>query len=237
MFSLKIAGFVSTAASLLANAPDLNNEHCGLTGTFQLSSTSETMISKEIESDVSHISFVYPGWFLEKMPIPGRDICIKFKREPSLVLQVSTRCVIIEEWGVRVALDVLTPKKFQNAIVRQYLYLADRARRQCLNSKEREYWYALVRDSNYSDFCQKTAPMLSIGGVRVRSYEGKVEVLWDGFEPELLCGNFAEQLAVVEDGEEFSARGRFINNRLSALSDVVPCGRPISVDLTDLLES
>ncbi len=173
------------------------------------------------------------GWFRPRMPIPGTDAFVTFKRQPPLTLHIGD-AVYIDEWGVRIPLDEIVPEKIQNRVVGQYLRLAERARRQRLTPKERAYWETMVTDSDYSDFCQRTAPMAALGGVRVRAIANAVEVLWDGAEPEMLHGDFARQLAVVDDGEAFSARGRFVNDSLTALSDVVPLGKPTPVDLDDL---
>ena len=225
----KVVG--ATAAALFPMAYDQSG-HGETTGTMR----SLMVEQREAQGTVVGIPPVpmnVAGWFRTRMPIPGTDAFVTFKRLPSLMFHVGD-AVYITDWGVRIPFDSLTPEKIQALVIGQYLRLAERARRQNLTKEERGYWKMLVADSNYADFCQRTAPLATLSGIRVRAVNDTVDVLWNGAELETLHGNFARQLSVVRDGEEFLARGRFVNDSLAALCDVVPIGKPVPVDLGDL---
>ena len=173
------------------------------------------------------------GWFTEKMHIPGSDAFIKFKRKPTAKLYVS-QTVTIPDWGVSVPLNNVTPESLRNAVVRQYVMLADKSRRQTLTDEERGVWKRLLADSDYGDFCQRTAPAVKDVATRIRAGKDGVEVVWSSGENETVPSDLAKPLAIVEDGEDFSARVKFIDYKLASLSEVVPLGKPAPVGLDDL---
>lgn len=173
------------------------------------------------------------GWFVEKMPIVGTDAFIKFKRKPNAKLNVS-RTVVIPDWGVSVPIEKASQESLRTAVVRQYVMLADKSRRNALTDEERGVWKQLLADSDYGDFCQRTAPAVKDTATRIRAVNDGVEVRWSSGESEILPASLAKPLAIVEDGEEFSARVKFIDYKLASLSEVVPTGKPSSVDLDDL---
>ena len=173
------------------------------------------------------------GWFTGKMHIPGSDAFIKFKRKPTAKLHVS-QTVTIPDWGVSVPLNNVTPESLRNAVVRQYVMLADKSRRQTLTDEERGVWKRLLADSDYGDFCQRTAPAVKDIATRIRAGKDGVEVVWSSGENETVPSDLAKPLAIVEDGEDFSARVKFIDYKLASLSEVVPLGKPAPVGLDDL---
>lgn len=173
------------------------------------------------------------GWFVEKMPIVGTDAFIKFKRKPNAKLNVS-RTVVIPDWGVSVPIENASQESLRTAVVRQYVMLADKSRRNALTDEERGVWKQLLSDSDYGDFCQRTAPAVKDIATRIRAVKDGVEVRWSSGESEILPASLAKPLAIVEDGEEFSARVKFIDYKLASLSEVVPRGKPSSVNLDDL---
>ena len=179
----------------------------------------------------------FEGWFQTRMQIPGTDAFISFKKPPRMTMRVA-ECVMIDDWGIRLSFNELSPESIQRRVVGQYLRLAEHARRQILTDEERKFWNAIVSDSDYAAFCQQTAPMTAIGGIRIGAAKrDAVRVAWNGCDEEILTGVFAQQLSIVEDGEEFSARGKFIDGMLAALSNVTPLGKPTPIDLDELFES
>lgn len=173
------------------------------------------------------------GWFAEKMPIPGSDAFIRFKRKPRAKLNVS-QTVSIPDWGVSVPIENATRESLRNAVARQYVMLADKSRRHVLTDEERGVWKRLLADSDYGDFCQRTAPAVKDVATRIRTARDGVEVVWSSGENETIPNDLAKPLVIVEDGEEFSARVKFIDCKLVSLSEVVPLGKPASVGLDDL---
>lgn len=173
------------------------------------------------------------GWFVEEMPIPGSDAFIRFKRKPSAKLNVS-QTVSIPDWGVSVSVENATRESLRNAVVRQYVMLADKSRRHALTDEERGVWKRLLSDSDYGDFCQRTAPAVKDVATRIRAVRNGVEVVWSSGENETIPNDLAKPLAIVEDGEEFSARVKFIDYKLVSLSEVVPLGKPAPVGLDNL---
>ncbi|MDY3228096.1 MAG: hypothetical protein SOW92_00425 [Kiritimatiellia bacterium] len=173
------------------------------------------------------------GWYAEKMRIPGSDAFIRLKRKPIAKLNVS-QTVTIPDWGVSVPVSNVSPESLRNAVVRQYVMLADKSRRHALTDEERGVWKHLLADSDYGDFCQRTAPAVRDVATRIRADKNGVEVVWSSGENETVPNDLAKPLAIVEDGEEFSARVKFIDYKLASLSEVVPLGKPAPVGLDDL---
>ena len=112
--------------------------------------------------------------------------------------------------------------------------LAGKSRRQTLTDEERGVWKRLLADSDYGDFCQRTAPAVKDIATRIRAGKDGVEVVWSSGENEMVPSDLAKPLAIVEDGEDFSARVKFIDYKLASLSEVVPLGKPAPVGLDDL---
>jgi len=179
------------------------------------------------------IKFEIADWFREHMPIPGGDAYISFNRKPQTMLSVGDAC-IIPDWGVRVPIDDISPEAVSKAVVRRYLLLANKARKGTLTTEEKDNWDQFLRDSDYADFCQRTAPLSAVSGICVSKDRDFVEVSWGEGEPERIFGVLASSLSFLDAGEEFSARVRFINYKLAAISDVTPLGKPERVDLSDL---
>ena len=173
------------------------------------------------------------GWFAEKMPVPGSDAFIRFKRKPNAKLNV-LKTVSIPDWGVSVPIENATRESVRNAVVRKYVMLADKSRKHMLTDEERSVWKQLLADSDYGDFCQRTAPAIKDVATRIRAVKDGVEVIWSSGESETISGDLAKSLAIVEDGEEFSARVKFIDYKLVALTEVVPLGKPTTVRRIDL---
>ncbi len=71
-------------------------------------------------------------------------------------------------------------------------------------------------------------------GRRIRAVEHGVEVVWSSGESEVLGLDFAKQLSIVEDGETFLARVKFIDYKLASLAEVTPLGKIAPVALDDL---
>ena len=173
------------------------------------------------------------GWFVEKMSIPGSDAFITFKRKPSAKLNVA-QTVSIPDWGVSVPVENASPESLRNAVVRKYVMLADKSRKNRLTDDERGVWKRLLADSDYGDFCQRTAPAVMDVATRIRAVAEGVEVVWSSGKSETIPSDLAKPLAIVDDGEEFSARVKFIDYKLASLSEVVPLGKPAPVGLDDL---
>lgn len=173
------------------------------------------------------------GWFAEKIFIPGSEAFIRFKRKPIAKLNI-LQTVSIPDWGVSVPVSNVTQESLRNAVVRTYVMLADKARKNTLTDEERVVWKQLLADSDFGDFCQRTAPTVKDVATRVRAVKDGIEVLWSSGESEIVPASLAKPLAIVEDGEEFSARVKFIDYKLASLSEVVPLGKPTPVDLDDL---
>lgn len=202
-------------------------------------------VAIEKTSDVSFVGqsllldFEIKGWFFNEMPIPGcgdKGEFIRFKREPAVKLKVSsgTNKIAIPDWGVEIDNEKFSISNLRVAVVRQYLMLADKARRQNLSVQERTFWKKLLADSDYGDFCQRLAPAVRDTGKRVSSDGDGVSVVWSSGEKQTVSSNFAEALSIVNDGEEFSARVKFVDNELVSLAEVVPLGKSAPVDLDDL---
>ena len=109
-----------------------------------------------------------------------------------------------------------------------------KSRQHMLTEEDRIYWKQLLADSDYGDFCQRTAPAVRDTGRRIRTIGQDVEVAWSSGESEVLGPDFAKQLSIVEDGESFSARVKFIDYKLASMSEVIPLGKPAPVDLDGL---
>lgn len=179
------------------------------------------------------IDFDSAGWFENIMMIPGEEAYITFKRRPQLKMSLFNK-VLIPEWGVSVEVSKFSPAALRLAVIRKYRMLDDKARRRVLTDEERREWKNLLADSDYGDYCQRTAPKVKVSGIRQRQVGNEVEVLWSEGESETVGGTAAAMLSVVEDGEEFTAYARFINRRLSDISDVVPVGKPEEVNFSEL---
>jgi len=177
--------------------------------------------------------FDFAGWFTDKMQIPGDSAFIRFKREPAVKMSVS-RKILIPDWGVSLPIEKTTIENLRIAVVRQYIMLAEKSRKHTLTEQDRIYWKQLLADSDYGDFCQRTAPAVKDTGRRIRAIEQNVEVVWSSGESEILGHDFAKQLSIVEDGESFSARVKFIDYKLASMSEVIPLGKPAPVDFDDL---
>lgn len=179
--------------------------------------------------------FDFTGWFTDKMRVPGDTdtAFVMFKREPSVKMSVSSK-ILIPDWGVSLPLEKTSIENLRTAVVRQYVMLAEKSRKHTLTDQERVYWKHLLADSDYGDFCQRTAPAVKDTGKRVRAVEQKVEVLWSSGASETLDRDFAKQLSIVEDGESFSARVKFIDHKLASMSEVIPLGKSAPVDLDNL---
>lgn len=179
------------------------------------------------------ISFEIAEWFSAHMPIPESDAYISFKRKPQTLLCVGDSC-IIPEWGVRVPVDDISPEAVSKAVVRRYLFLANKARKGTLTHEERDNWDQFLLDSDYADFCQRTAPLSAVSGICVKKGRDFVEVSWGEGNPERVSGGLAAALSFLDEGDEFSARVRFVDYKLSAISDITPLGKPERIDLVDL---
>lgn len=177
--------------------------------------------------------FDFAGWFTDKMQIPGDSVFIRFKREPAVKMNVS-RKILIPDWGVSLPIEKTTIENLRTAVVRQYVMLAEKSRRHTLTEQDRIYWKQLLADSDYGDFCQRTAPSVRDSGRRIRAIGHGVEVVWSSGESEVLGPDFAKQLSIVEDGETFLARVKFIDYKLASLAEVTPLGKIAPVDLDDL---
>lgn len=209
--------FFDTAAS---SSPDE-------TAPYEMSNVAST-IDKALLFD-----FNFAGWFTDKMQIPGDSAFIRFKREPVVKMSVS-REILIPDWGVSLPIEKTTIENLRIAVVRQYIMLSEKSRQHRLTEEDRIYWKQLLADSDYGDFCQRTAPAVRDTGRRIRTIGQDVEVAWSSGESEILGHDFAKQLSIVEDGESFSARVKFIDYKLASMSEVIPLGKPAPVDLDDL---
>ncbi len=203
------------------------------------SSSPEETVPYEISNAASTIGnallfdFDFAGWFTDKMQIPGDSAFIRFKREPAVKMDVS-RKILIPDWGVSLPIEKTTIENLRTAVVRQYVMLAEKSRQRTLTEQDRIYWKQLLADSDYGDFCQRTAPSVRDSGRRIRAVEHGVEVVWSSGESEVLGLDFAKQLSIVEDGETFLARVKFIDYKLASLAEVTPLGKTAPVDLDDL---
>ena len=225
---------LATAASVFPAGDDASVPFSD-TGT-SVASIEDRLYERVSESMAVNASLLFDfdnGWFSKKMLIPGSDAFISFKRKPSAKMNVS-QTVLIPDWGVSIPIGNAAPEAIRNAVVRQYVMLADKARKNMLSGEERGFWKRLLADSDYGDFCQRTAPAVKDVGKRVRTVKDGVEVVWSSGESEKVEGGLAAPLAIVEDGEEFSARVKFIDCRIASLSEVVPLGKPAPVDPGDL---
>ena len=197
------------------------------TAPYEISDAAST-IDKALLFD-----FDFAGWFTDKMQIPGDSAFIRFKREPVVKMNVS-REILIPDWGVSLPIEKTTIDNLRTAVVRQYVMLAEKSRQHTLTGQDRIYWKQLLADSDYGDFCQRTAPSVRDSGRRIRAIEHGVEVVWSSGESEVLGPDFAKQLSIVEDGETFLARVKFIDYKLASLAEVTPLGKISPVDLDDL---
>ena len=227
-----------TAAGTFPANTDIVNEFADSAVAFQNSIRSEMKRSVGFGLPITEslFSIDFKGWFASKMFIPGTEDFISFTREPETKLIIS-KAITIPDWGVSVSLDRVSPEEMQLAVVRRYVMLANRYRRNdpTLTTEDRANWKMLLADSNYADFCQRTAPAVGNSGRRIREVSDGVEVVWDGAtEADMIAGNFARQLAIVEDGERFSARVKFIDNKVASLSDVITLGEVHPVDIDEL---
>lgn len=225
-----------TAAGTFPANTDIVNEFAN--STVQSSIRSEMKRSAGFGLPITAFSFSidFKGWFASKMFIPGTEDFILFTREPETKLVIS-KAITIPDWGVSVSLDRVSPEEMQLAVIRRYVMLANRYRQNdsTLTAEDRANWKMLLADSNYADFCQRTAPAVENSGRRIREVPDGVEVVWDGTTAaDTITGSFARQLAIVEDGERFSARVKFVDYKLASLSDVVPLGAVPPVDVDEL---
>ncbi len=185
------------------------------------------------ENDSLSFDFEFAGWFSDKMEIPGTDAFVTFKRQPVVKLKVA-RAIEIADWGVSVSIDDVTPEKLRNAVVRKYVMLAEKARKNTLTEEDRRYWKNLLADSDYGDFCQRTAPAVKEFGTRICAVDGGVKVAWSSGETEVVSAGLARSLVIVEDNEDFSARVKFIDGKLVSLDEVVPQEKSAPIGLDDL---
>ena len=174
------------------------------------------------------------GWFSNTIRVSGDDVFLKLKREPKTRLKLQNTVVILD-WGVKLPADKASPEGIRNAVVRRYVMLEDKARRGVLTDEDRLFWKAMLADTDYGDFCQRTAPVVADIGKLISKTSEAAEVRWSGGATETVAGDFARQLAIVEVGESFSARVKFIDGRLTRLSNVVPLGSPEQVNVDDLI--
>lgn len=168
---------------------------------------------------------------------PDDGFVVERLNRPEVTLPCPTIGDEEPDWGVSVSIENATRESLRNAVVRQYVMLADKSRRHALTDEERGIWKRLLADSDYGDFCQRTAPAVKDVATRIRAVRDGVEVVWSSGENETIPNDLARPLVIVEDGEEFSARVKFIDYRLASLSEVVPLGKPAPVGLDDLFET
>ncbi len=185
------------------------------------------------ENDSLSFDFEFAGWFSKEMGIPGTDAFITFKRQPVVKFHV-TQSILIPDWGVSIPIEGVTTEKLRNAVVRKYVMLAEKARKNTLTEEDRRYWKKLLADSDYGDFCQRTAPAVKEFGTRLCVVDGGVEVAWSTGETEVVPAGLARSLVIVEDGEDFSARVKFIDGKLVSLAEVVPQEKSAPISLDDL---
>ena len=214
-----VKGIALATAAFLPLGQD-NSEKSKDETCSSFDTAAEIISSRGVEESIFTVQCDYPGWFREEIKVPGTDVTLKMLRKPLMSLKCAEQKINIPDWGVDIPLDGVSESVIRLFVVKQYLRLHRAAMDQQLTDADKEYWRHMLKDINYGDYCEQTAPMVWSVGKKVRTAPEGVYVSWSDSEEELLTGNFAEQLSVVSDGKSFTGMVKFRHSRLSALSNV-----------------
>ncbi len=214
-----VKGIALATAALLPLGQD-NSEKSKAETCSSFSNAAEIISVRGVEESICTVPCDFPDWFRNEIRVPGTDVTLKMLRKPLMCLKCAEQKINISDWGVDIPLDGVSGSAIRLCVVKQYLRLHRAAMDQQLSDTDEECWYHMLKDIDYGDYCEQTAPMVWSVGKKVRTAHEGVYVSWSDGEEELLTGNFAEQLSVVSDGKSFTGMVKFRHSRLSALSNV-----------------
>lgn len=224
-----VKGIALATAALLPLGQDNSEKSKGKTCS-SFDNTAEIISSRGVEESIFTVQCDFPGWFRNEISVPGTDVTLKMLRKPLMRLKCVEQKINISDWGVDIPLNGVSESAIRLGVVKQYLRLHRAAMDQQLTDADEKCWHHMLKDIDYGDYCEQTAPMVWSVGTKVRTAPEGVYVSWSDGEEELLTGNFAEQLSVVSDGKSFTGLVKFRHSRLSALSNVSELPRYGAVD-------
>jgi hypothetical protein len=219
-----VKGIALATAAFLPLGQD-NSEKSKAETCSSFDTAAEIIPSRGVEESIFTVQCDFPGWFREEIRVPGTDVTLKMLRKPLMRLKCAEWKINISDWGIDIPLDGVSESVIRLYVVKQYLRLHRAAMDQQLTDADKECWSHMLKDVDYGDYCEQTAPMVWSVGKKVRTAPEGVYVSWSDNEEELLTGNFAEQLLVVSDGKSFTGMVKFRRSRLAALSNVSELSR------------
>ena len=214
-----VKGIALATAALLPLGQD-NSEKFKAETCSSFDNAAEIISIRGVEESICTVQCDFPEWFRKEIRVPGTDVTLKMLRKPLMRLKCAEQKINISDWGVDIPLDGVSESVIRLCVVKQYLRLHRAAMDQQLTDADEECWHHMLKDIDYGDYCEQTAPMVWSVGKKVRTVREGVYVSWNDGEEELLTGTFAEQLSVVSDGKLFTGMVKFRHSRLSALSNV-----------------
>lgn len=219
-----VKGIALATAAILPLCQD-NSEKSKAETCSSFDTVAEITSIRGVEEFICTVQCDFPDWFRKEIRVPGTDVTLKILRKPLMCLKCAEQKISISDWGIDIPLDGVSESAIRLCVVKQYLRLHRAAMDQQLADADEECWRHMLKDIDYGDYCEQTAPMVWSVGKKVRTASEGVYVSWGDGEEELLTGNFADQLSVVSDGKSFTGMVKFRHSRLSALSNVAELSR------------
>lgn len=202
---------------MLTSATRLEAEVC-----FEMTDTNATEFEN---ATVSEIEIDAKSFFKDGIKRSGTSMSLHMNDEscPRVVLSHFTD-IDVPELGVKLPAAGFTEERLHKLIWCKFLSLEDSAKLEELDESGHTLWSAYGKYFDYARYRAETAPLVRVYGKLISSSKDGVTVRWLGGVEEVLLGNLAEQVSVLEDNSirDFSAMARFVGYKLSYMEDVRP---------------
>jgi hypothetical protein len=118
-------------------------------------------------------------------------------------------------------------------MARQFVRLHQTLRRNGeLSAADQEIWTFIGTQINYARYCEDSAAPVVCQGVLKSQKNGQAVVEWLDQSQTPVSGVFADRLRLVNIGESFTCKAKFINRKLVELSQVEPLFLPEVADIS-----